>query len=144
MQVLVIKTDGGPDRNNTFVNVQLACYSLTKQLEIEKLILMRTEPGQSHVNPVKRVMSVLNLALEGYATAWESAVQQSSRLSKERNARRRRALLCQRQTRMWQALYCHLLKNGQRPCKSLLMLLQPASGYECQLRDCIAHSRHAI
>jgi hypothetical protein len=69
MQVLVIKTDGGPDRNNTFINVQLAYYSLAKELGLDKLILMRTAPGQSYVNPVERVMSVLNLALQGFATA---------------------------------------------------------------------------
>jgi hypothetical protein len=69
MQVPVIKTDGGPDRNNTFVNVQLAFYSLAKELGLDKLTLMRTAPGQSYVNPVERVMSVLSLALQGYRTA---------------------------------------------------------------------------
>jgi hypothetical protein len=49
--------------------VQLAYYSLAKELRLDKLILMRTAPGQSYVNPVERVMSVLNLALQGYATA---------------------------------------------------------------------------
>jgi hypothetical protein len=68
MQVPVIKTDGGPDRNNTFINLQLA-YSLAKELGLDKLILMRTVPGQSYANPFERFMSVLNLALQGYATA---------------------------------------------------------------------------
>jgi hypothetical protein len=64
-KVLVIKTDGGPDRNNTFVSVQLAFFALAIELDLDCLILMRTTPGQSYVNPVERVMSVLNLALHG-------------------------------------------------------------------------------
>jgi hypothetical protein len=64
-KVLVVKTDGGPDRNNTFVSVQLAFFALAIELDLTCLILMRTTPGQSYVNPVERVMSVLNLALHG-------------------------------------------------------------------------------
>jgi hypothetical protein len=44
-QVLFIKTDCGPDRNNTFVNVQLAYNSLAKELRLGKLILIHTAPG---------------------------------------------------------------------------------------------------
>ena len=35
------------------------------------LVLWRTAPGQSYVNPVVRVMSVLNLAIHGLALARE-------------------------------------------------------------------------
>jgi hypothetical protein len=69
VQVLVIKTDGGPDRNCTFASVQLAYLCLALELDLDQLILLRTAPGQSYVNPVERVMSVLNLAIQGLALA---------------------------------------------------------------------------
>jgi hypothetical protein len=69
LQVLVIKTDGGPDRNCTFAGVQLAYLCLVLHLDLDMLILLRTAPGQSYVNPVERVMSVLNLAMQGLALA---------------------------------------------------------------------------
>ena len=67
--MLAIKTDGGPDRNTTYVAVQLAFLALALELGVRHLILMRTAPGQSYVNPVERVMSVLNVAGQGIATA---------------------------------------------------------------------------
>jgi hypothetical protein len=67
VQVLVIQTDGGPDRNNQFVAVQLAYLALAVKLGCKLLILKRTAPGQSYVNPVERVMSVVNLSLYGLA-----------------------------------------------------------------------------
>lgn len=69
IKVLVIKTDGGPDRNNTFLSVQLAFLALALQLNLDALILMRTTPGQSYVNPVERIMSVINLVLYAMALA---------------------------------------------------------------------------
>jgi purine-cytosine permease-like protein len=36
---------------------------------LDQLILLRTAPGQSYVHPVERVMSVLNLAIQGLALA---------------------------------------------------------------------------
>jgi hypothetical protein len=69
VQVLVIKTDGGLDRNCTFASVQLAYLCLALELDLDQLILLRTAPGQSYVNPVERVMSVLNLAIQGLALA---------------------------------------------------------------------------
>lgn len=67
LQVLVLKTDGGPDRNCTFASVQLAYLCLALYLNLDMLILLRTAPGQSYVNPVERVMSVLNLGIQGLA-----------------------------------------------------------------------------
>jgi hypothetical protein len=67
LEVGVFKTDGGPDRNTTFVAVQLAAVALARRLDLPALVLMRTAPGQSYVNPVERTMSVLNLAGQGMA-----------------------------------------------------------------------------
>lgn len=67
MQVLIIKTDGGPDRNTTFASVQLAFLGLALLLKLDAIILNRTAPGQSYVNPVERCMSVLNPAGQGLA-----------------------------------------------------------------------------
>jgi hypothetical protein len=69
VQVLAIKTDGGPDRNVTFVNVQLAYFALAQELGLVMLIAMRTTPGASYLNPVERCMSCINLCIQGIATA---------------------------------------------------------------------------
>ena len=69
MQVLAIKTDGGPDRHCSHASVQLAYLCLAVHLDLDMLILLRTAPGQSYVNPVERVMSLLNLGMQGLALA---------------------------------------------------------------------------
>ena len=51
--------------------VQLAYLCLALELELDMLVLWRTAPGQSYVNPVVRVMSNLNLAIQGLALARE-------------------------------------------------------------------------
>lgn len=84
VQVLIIKTDGGPDRNTTFVGVQLAALAL--ELDLCMLVLMRTAPGQSYVNPVERVMSVLNLAGQGLATARAACVPETEAALKGANS----------------------------------------------------------
>ena len=67
-QVLMLKTDSGPDRKNTYASAQLAYTPLAIALKLDLLVLMRTAPGQSFVNPVERVMSVLSLGIHGLAT----------------------------------------------------------------------------
>jgi hypothetical protein len=69
VQVLRIEADGGPDRNCTFAGVQLAYLCLALELDLDQPILLSTAPRQSYVNPVERVMSVLNLAIQGLALA---------------------------------------------------------------------------
>jgi hypothetical protein len=93
-QVLVIKTDAGPDRNTTFTAVQLALYALALELNVDMLVLMRTAPGQSYVNMVERVMSVLNLAGPGLATARAACAPETEELLKGANSMKQvRALL---------------------------------------------------
>jgi hypothetical protein len=65
----VIKADGGLDRNCAFAGIQLAHLCLALKLDLEQLILLRIAPGQSYVNPVERVMSLLHLAVQGLALA---------------------------------------------------------------------------
>ena len=64
----MLKMDGAPDRKNTYASVQLAYTAVAIALKLDLLVLMRTAPGQSYVNPVERVMSVLNLGIQGLAT----------------------------------------------------------------------------
>jgi len=63
--VLAIFTDGGPDHRPTFLSVQLSWIALFRKLDLDMLIAARTAPGQSYINPVERVMSLLNIALYG-------------------------------------------------------------------------------
>lgn len=92
-KVLVIRTDGGPDRKNTYIKVQLAFLALAIHLDLDALILMRTTPGQSYVNPVERCMSAVNLALIGMAlarassgAATEAALKNQNSMNKRRTA----------------------------------------------------------
>jgi hypothetical protein len=66
-KVLIFKTDGGPDRNVTFLSTKVILLALARLLDVDCLVAQRTTPGQSYVNPVERVMSLLNLALYGVA-----------------------------------------------------------------------------
>jgi hypothetical protein len=81
-KVLVIRTDGGPDRNNTFVSVQLAFFALALELDLDCLILMCITSGQSFVNPVERVMSLLNLAMHGLSLERGNSGTDTEALSK--------------------------------------------------------------
>jgi hypothetical protein len=77
LQALFIRTNGGPDHNNTFVANQLAHLALALELGLQLLELKRIAPGSSYTNPVERCMSV---AIQGIATAWEKC---SEALEKE-------------------------------------------------------------
>lgn len=92
MQILFIKTDGGPDRNPTFVAVQLAAMSLAMSLGCKQLVLMRTAAGQSYVNNVERCMSVLNLGLQGIATARELCPPETETILKDVNSMKERRI----------------------------------------------------
>jgi hypothetical protein len=71
---LVIYTDGGPDHNNKHQSVRLGLLSLFMELDLDTMVVMRTAPTQSWGNPVERVMSVLNLGLQGVALARDELV----------------------------------------------------------------------
>ena len=66
---LVVYTDGGPDHNCKHTSVRLGLLSLFLELDLDTMVVMWTAPTQSLGNPVERVMSVLNLGLQGVALA---------------------------------------------------------------------------
>lgn len=65
--VLGIYSYGGPDHNPTHASVQLAHIAVFMKLDLDILIAVRTAPGGSYLNPVERIMSILNIALQGVA-----------------------------------------------------------------------------
>lgn len=65
--ILLLLTDGGPDHNLTFGSVKLSLIALFKKMNLDMLVAVRPAAGQSCVNMVERIMSILNLALYGVA-----------------------------------------------------------------------------
>jgi hypothetical protein len=65
----LVFTNGGPDHNILFINVQLSWLAYFILVGADSLVDGRTTPTQSWTNPVERVMSVLNLALANCALA---------------------------------------------------------------------------
>lgn len=55
----------------THYSVKCALISSFIDLELDFLVASRTAPGHSRINPVKRVMSILNLTLQNVAIAHE-------------------------------------------------------------------------
>ena len=62
---MCLYTDGGPDHRTTFGSVQVSLLCLFIQSNFDMLIAMRTAPAQSWTNPAERIMSILNLGLQG-------------------------------------------------------------------------------
>ena len=62
--VLKLYTNGGPDHRLTYGTVQVALIAMFKHLQLDYLVAARTCPGQSYKNPVERIMSLINLALQ--------------------------------------------------------------------------------
>ncbi|ESP00199.1 hypothetical protein LOTGIDRAFT_173358 [Lottia gigantea] len=56
INTLLLFADGGPDHISTF-----------EHTNVDLLVAARTAPGQSYINPVERVMSILNVALQNVA-----------------------------------------------------------------------------
>jgi len=62
--ILMLLTDGGPDRMLKRATVLAAHISLFLSLDLDMLIVSRTVPYLSFRNPVERVMSTLNYGLQ--------------------------------------------------------------------------------
>lgn len=63
--ILIVYTDGGPERMITYESVRVPLCTLFKRNpNIDIHIALRTAPGQSYVNYVERIMSILNIALQ--------------------------------------------------------------------------------
>lgn len=67
--MLLLYTDGGPDHRLTYVSVQIALLALFVELDLDFLCAVRTPPYNSWKNPAERVMSILNIALQGVGIA---------------------------------------------------------------------------
>ena len=61
--------DGGPDHRLTYASVQQSLLALFIQLNLDFLCAVRTPPHNSWKNPAERIMSILNLALQGVGIA---------------------------------------------------------------------------
>lgn len=58
-------SDGGPDHRLTYNSVKLSLISLFLEMDLELLIALRTAPSNSWANPVERIMSIVNIGLQG-------------------------------------------------------------------------------
>lgn len=70
--ILMLLTDGGPDRNLKRATVIASHISLFLKHDLDMLVVARTVPHLSFRNPVERVMSVLNLALQNVSLCREN------------------------------------------------------------------------
>ncbi|PKC10764.1 hypothetical protein RhiirA5_413972 [Rhizophagus irregularis] len=65
--ILCLYTDGGPDHRCSYGSVQIALICLFLCGDFDILIALRTAPNHSWTNPAERIMSILNLGLQGIA-----------------------------------------------------------------------------
>ncbi|CAB4376372.1 unnamed protein product [Rhizophagus irregularis] len=65
--ILCLYTDGGPDHRCNYGSVQIALICLFLCGDFDLLIAVRTAPNHSWTNPAERVMSTLNIGLQGVA-----------------------------------------------------------------------------
>ncbi|GBC24570.2 hypothetical protein GLOIN_2v1769008 [Rhizophagus irregularis DAOM 181602=DAOM 197198] len=65
--ILCLYTDGGPDHQITFGSVQISLLCLFLRGNFDILIALRTAPYHSWANPAERIMSIINLGLQGVA-----------------------------------------------------------------------------
>ena len=84
--VLMIFSDGGPDHRLTYHSVKLSLIILFKALDLDLLIAGRTAPGHSWLNPVERIMSTLNIALQNTALARDICTSDQEQVLKSANS----------------------------------------------------------
>lgn len=65
--ILCLYTDGGPDHQITFGSVQISLLCLFLRGNFDILIALQTAPYHSWANPAERIMSIINLGLQGVA-----------------------------------------------------------------------------
>ncbi|CAB4445005.1 unnamed protein product [Rhizophagus irregularis] len=63
--ILCLYTDGGPDHQTTFGSVQISLIYLFLRSDFDILIALHIAPYHSWANPTKRIMSIINLGLQG-------------------------------------------------------------------------------
>ncbi|XP_066914216.1 uncharacterized protein [Clytia hemisphaerica] len=62
---LLLYTDGGPDHRVNYLSVKVALIAFFRDLDLDLLIALRTAPSNSWANPVERIMSIVNIGLQG-------------------------------------------------------------------------------
>lgn len=62
--ILAVYSDGGGDHRVTFLSVQLGLVALFVKHKLSYVVAGRCAPCQSYMDPVERVMSLLNLGLQ--------------------------------------------------------------------------------
>ena len=62
--ILLLYTDGGPDHRLTYISVKLSLVALFLERDLDFLCAVRTPPHHSWKNPVERIMSIINIALQ--------------------------------------------------------------------------------
>ena len=67
--ILMVYTGGGPDHRVNFLSVQLWYIAIFLACDLDCLVAVRTPPYNSWTNPAERVMSELNLVLQGVVMA---------------------------------------------------------------------------
>lgn len=65
--IIFLVTDGGPEHRMTFDSVKISLAYVFQKTGVEMLVAIRNAPGQSFLNPVEPVMSVINIALQNVA-----------------------------------------------------------------------------
>lgn len=65
--VLLKFSDGGTDQRNTLESVKCSMVAIFLKLNLDLLVAARCSLGQSWINPVERIMSILNLGLQNCA-----------------------------------------------------------------------------
>ena len=71
----LIYTDGGPDHRFTYESVKMSLIVVFRATNLDLLVPARCASGQSWINPVERIMSLINLALHCIVAPQEMRVQ---------------------------------------------------------------------
>ena len=95
-EILLLFRDGGGDHNFTHISTQISLIWLFLQVDVDMMIALRCCPIQSWMNPAKRVMLLLNLALQNWAlekdvlpVALETRLRKVSNMNQLRILRKR-------------------------------------------------------
>lgn len=62
--ILAVLSDGGPDHRVSYLATQISLICLFLRYDLDYLVAIQGAPYQSYRNPVERIMSILNLALQ--------------------------------------------------------------------------------
>lgn len=76
VSALLLFTDGGPEHRTTYESAKLSLIHVFRHTKVELLVAARTAPGQSFINLVERVMSIINIALQSVAVERSSCSEE--------------------------------------------------------------------